>query len=159
MLTGILIMKRLATVFLLCATTCLPGAIADEADSRIDQLIRQMKDPDDSVRIKAAHALGRLGPKAKAAVPALIETLNDKKPRYTVRVAAAQALAEIGPDAEAAIPALIDILNDKQDPDADCYNAPRVLGKIGKAAVPHLIEALKAKNSELRIGAASDSGT
>jgi FOG: HEAT repeat len=46
--------------------------------------------------------LRQLGPAAKAAIPALIETLNDREP--PVRVEASLALAAIGTEA---VPALI----------------------------------------------------
>ena len=54
------------------------------------------------VRGEAAAALRQLGPAAKAAIPALIETLNDREP--PVRVEASLALAAIGTEA---VPALI----------------------------------------------------
>ena len=49
----------------------------DEKEIKI--LIGKLKDPNVSVRINAAIALGDIGPDAKAAVPALIEALNDKE--------------------------------------------------------------------------------
>ena len=52
-------MKKLAVVLLLCLTTSLTGAIADEEDGQLAQLIQQVKHPDDAVRIKAAQA-GRI---------------------------------------------------------------------------------------------------
>jgi HEAT repeat protein len=56
------------------------------------------------VRTKAAEALGNIGPKAKAAVPALAEALRDP----SVRTEAAVALGNIGPDAKGAVSALQD---------------------------------------------------
>lgn len=60
--------------------------------------------PDGSalVRSKAAAALGRIGPDAKAAVPALVEALKDN----SIRTDAATALGEIGGAAKDALPAL-----------------------------------------------------
>ncbi|MCI0639525.1 MAG: HEAT repeat domain-containing protein [Gemmataceae bacterium] len=51
------------------------------------------------------QTLGNFGPKAKDAVPDLIEAL-DSKVQLQLRWSAAQALGSIGPDAKAAIPAL-----------------------------------------------------
>ena len=56
------------------------------------------------VRTKAAEALGNMGPKAKSAVPALIDALKDPN----VRTEAAIALGNIGPDAKSAVSALQD---------------------------------------------------
>ncbi|HKI37754.1 MAG TPA: HEAT repeat domain-containing protein [Gemmataceae bacterium] len=61
-------------------------------------------DPTAFVRTKAAEALGNIGPKAKAAVPALTDALRDAN----VRTEAAIALGNIGPDAKDAVPALQD---------------------------------------------------
>jgi HEAT repeat protein len=56
------------------------------------------------IRTKAIEALGNIGPKAKAAVPALIDSLRDPG----VRTEAAVALGNIGPDARDAVSALQD---------------------------------------------------
>jgi HEAT repeat protein len=61
------------------------------------------------VRTKAAEALGTIGPKAKAAVPALSDALRDP----SVRTEAAIALGNIGPEAKSAIPALQDAVTAK----------------------------------------------
>ncbi len=49
----------------------------EDISSRVHALIEALKDTEWSVRERAAHALGRIGPEAKAAVPALIEALKD----------------------------------------------------------------------------------
>src|SRR5436190_876209 len=59
----------------------------------------------------AAKALGRLGPVAKDAVPALAAALKD--PDAGVRVRVAGTLAEIGPAAQAAAVALRDAAKDR----------------------------------------------
>ena len=48
-----------------------------------------------SPRLAAAEALGNLGPKAKAAIPALERMLDDKKELDVVKVAANEALRKI----------------------------------------------------------------
>ncbi len=55
-------------------------------------------------RANAASTLGRFGPGAAAAVPALVDALDDEE--YSMRLQAVRALGKIGPAAEAAIPAL-----------------------------------------------------
>lgn len=56
--------------------------------------VRQLRDPQDVVRVNAATSLGLMGTKAKPAVPTLIAALQDKHKR--VRRASAQALGKIG---------------------------------------------------------------
>ena len=70
----------------------------------ISDLADSLKGEDRSDRIRAARYLGRFGPRAVEAVPALIDALADEK--YVVGKEAAIALGMIGPAAEAAIPAL-----------------------------------------------------
>jgi HEAT repeat protein len=59
-------------------------------------------------RIRAALLLARLGPEAKAAVPALVRALKDKDP--FIRDAAASALGRIGSAAKEAAPDFISLL-------------------------------------------------
>ncbi|MFH1830342.1 MAG: HEAT repeat domain-containing protein [Pseudomonadota bacterium] len=129
-----------------------------------------LEDPDLKVRSDAAYALSKIGPGAKAAIPALIVALKDqnenvridasialgeigpaavpaliemlKDPNWLVRSAAAFALGEIGPGAKAAFPALIATLKDKE---VD-RRAVQALVQIGPAAVPALFAALKDKD-------------
>ena len=65
-----------------------------------------------AVQAQGAHGLSRLGPEARAAVPALIDALRSKE--APVRESAALALGQIGPDARTAVPALTRLT---QDPD------------------------------------------
>ena len=103
----------------------------------------QAKDKDLKARIKAAEALGEMGP---AAIPALIELLLDKD--YEVRRAASSALKPIiGP---AAIPALTELLRDKKVRSG----ATETLGKIGSVAIPALTELLKDDDAGVRKAAA-----
>ena len=79
-------------------------------------LIPLLKDGSESLRAAAAEALGSFGPKAKAAIPALIERLKtDEFPN--VRAEAAAALGQMGPEAaKEVLPALNDALkNEKED--------------------------------------------
>ena len=54
-----------------------------------------LKEKDERMRYLAAFALGKIGPAAKEAVPALIAALKDKV--SNVRSFAARALSKIGP--------------------------------------------------------------
>jgi HEAT repeat protein len=59
----------------------------------VESLIKQLKDKDDVVRLKAAKELGKLGAAAKDAIPALTEALKD--PDDDVRSVAKNSLALI----------------------------------------------------------------
>jgi hypothetical protein len=79
-------------------------------------LIDALNDSDDQVRAEAALTLGLFGPRAKAAVPALIAILEGPAPEgqgADSRIRAAEALGAIGPDAKAAVPSLLAALNDE----------------------------------------------
>ncbi len=143
-----------------------PGGGVDAA-----ALARDLESQDPAVRQKAALALGKLGPAGKAAVPALIEIVNDPKANGQTRREAVEALGGIGPDARPAVGALVERL-DQPDPD-NMYVAPFTefgaeagpqdsdndeeagglvvplrslvivaLGRIGPAAAPDLLRAL-----------------
>jgi HEAT repeat protein len=92
-------------------------------------------------RLWAASALGKLGAKAKAAVPFLAAALKDDS--GLVRIEAARALWKID-KAKAAVPALAEALKAR---DATTrYYAAKALADVGagaKAAVPALVKALK----------------
>lgn len=68
------------------------------------RLIVELKLKDPTARVKAAVAIGEIGPGAKEAVPALVATLKDRD--VSVRAAAAYSLGQIGPDAKGALPEL-----------------------------------------------------
>jgi HEAT repeat protein len=72
-------------------------------------------------RARAAEALGKLGPRAKDAVPALVAALDDDAP--LVQLMAADALGRVGPDARAAVPRLVAGLK----PDRQAEPVPRIL--------------------------------
>src|SRR5207253_3303550 len=140
-----------------------------DAKNTAPRVIRALADKDESVRRKAAYALGRIAPDAKTAVgpliqafadsngdvrqaaaeavakfgadavPALVEALRDDS--VSVRREAARAVANIGADAKDTIPALRILFFSES---ADLINdAGEALAKIGKPSLPALTEALK----------------
>lgn len=153
------------------------GWIGPEAKSTSGAVIRAMADKNDGVRRKAAYTLGRINPEPAAAIAALIEAFEDKQEdvrhaaaegaskfgqaavksltevlkseKSTVRQQAAHALGEIGSDAKDAVPALKEALLSAPKGDTPNLYAD-ALGKIGKAAIPALNEALKSENAEVR---------
>lgn len=69
------------------------GSAENGQQAHIKSLIKQLGDGDAFVRLKAAYALGQIGPAAKEAVPALIMALGDES--TDIRAKAAWALGQI----------------------------------------------------------------
>lgn len=92
------------------------GALGAAWPSRelVSTLIAALKSRDPDVRFHSAHLLGRIGPEARAAIPALITVLNEplgpKLPIWDPAQAAARALGMMGPDPQA-IAALIEVIS------------------------------------------------
>jgi HEAT repeat protein len=134
------------------------GRMALEPEMVDPVLIKALHDPDRDVRYNAAFGLGSfafMGGDAKAAVPALIESLQDSY--MGARCGAAQALGHIHSEPGTVVPALMKSL---RDPDANVRaHAAAALGEFGtngKPAVATLVELLGETNQEAR-GAASKS--
>lgn len=77
-----------------------------EAKKAVPYLIRLLWDVDNRVRANAAEALGRIGPDAKAAIPALTAALAVEESPDNVHSAAAEALGLMGPDARQGVSVL-----------------------------------------------------
>src|SRR5262249_20826639 len=114
-------------------------------------LAQNLKDPEGAIRLQAAQALVRVGPKGKEAVPGLSTVLRDTDPR--IREAAASALAGIGPDARAAFPALVVA---SQDTNAQVRSvSKRALARLAssgrwtRADLPIVLDALNDKEAEI----------
>lgn len=132
-------------------------AIIDSPGSRdVAALILQLTSRDESLRLRAAKALGGLGPDARAAVPALTAALAD--PDGDVRRAAAAALRRVQPDAKSSEELVRSIAADLKDPDDGVrLLAARSLGRLGSAAagaVPALEAALADPDRDVRRAAA-----
>ena len=114
----------------------------------VPPLIRSLKSKEPTTRYYAARALGRLGPAAREAAPALLAMLNDTGLNSNVGAAAAEAFGQIAPDPVAGLTLAL------KDGDAEAgSNAASALGNFGPAAreaVPLLIGAAKAGNPGLR---------
>jgi HEAT repeat protein len=74
----------------------------------LSEWIAELKAAAPATRNAAAYEIASMGPAAKAAVPALIEALDDPDP--AVRFPVTVALGEIGPDAVAAVPKLKEMM-------------------------------------------------
>jgi len=149
-------------------------------------LIERLTDDNSEVRKDAAEQLAALGPKARAAVPALIRGLSDDLDDY-VRWSMLEALADIGPAAADAIDAIFPLLGDEDlmeeaaaslariggngvkklgealgDPDAEIRRvAARALAECGtgaRAAMPALLGALQDRDDHTRLAATETLG-
>lgn len=117
-------------------------ALASLGEKAVPRLIKALQN--DDLQPLAVAVINRLGPKAKDAVPALIDELKDPNPEYRREVEF--ALATIGPDAKAAVPALVKELNDDdvRVRRTACY----ALGKIGPAAIDAIPDLQKGLSSD-----------
>jgi HEAT repeat protein len=124
--------------------------IDPEGENTIVALIAGLADKDSNV---SEAALDGVGPKTKAAVPALVEVLKDEKATQSRQFLAASALESIGPEAKAAVPTLVEVLKNEKATQSQLVSAINVLRSIGpeaKAAVPALLETLKRKDAFVR---------
>jgi HEAT repeat protein len=128
-----------ATTFAIPAAAIGPAAVP--------ALIEGLGDPDDGPRWTAAEALGRIGPRAQAAVPAL--TRMSTSANLTDRVIAATALWRIARD-NRVVPLLVEAARPADGRDlGNRYAALDALAEIGPAAaeaVPALIKQLAVEN-------------
>jgi HEAT repeat protein len=130
--------------------------IRPDADSAVTALVEALKDTDDpkdardaSVGEWATRCLGDLGPRAKAAVPALTEILKEKDLRLQKK--AVDILGQIGPEAKPAVVALREILLDKNADLAVRQSIPAALVNIDANAEAVLRVLEKAMNDSDRI--------
>jgi HEAT repeat protein len=100
---------------------------------RLSEWVADLKALAPQTRNAAAYEIAGLGPAAVAAVPALIEALDDPSP--VVRFPVTVALGEIGPGAKAAVPRLQQMM-DEEINDEIAASARRALRHIEPAAVP-----------------------
>ncbi|TDB62720.1 sulfatase-like hydrolase/transferase [Arundinibacter roseus] len=104
--------------------------LGDRAKSLKSSLVNLLADPEISVRIAAAEALGRLGEKENA-VDVLIEAL--KKGNQMARVQALNILDEFGDEARKAYPAVKEVIvGEKVDGSYDIRAAERIIAKANE---------------------------
>jgi hypothetical protein len=99
----------------------------------LSQWIADLKAPAPQTRNAAAYEIAGMGADAAAAVPALVEALEDPVP--SVRFPVTVALMEIGPAAKAAVPRLRQMV-DEEINDEIAASARRALKRIDPSAVP-----------------------
>jgi len=117
---------------------CALNKMGCSKEKYIKAFIRGIQDPYSRARRMAAEGLGRAGPAAAEAVPALIQGLKDEEEPNT-RLASAWALGRIGSLAKQAAPALVKALGDSDSLYRVQWNAVRALEVLGSDAVDALI--------------------
>jgi hypothetical protein len=104
-------------------------------EAAVPVLIELLKDEDSDVRGEAARALGRAGPRARGAIPALVELVSDGQVNeVSVHELAAEALGRMGRDARAAVPALLALSRDEREHVSVRHNAAEALKQIDPQA-------------------------
>jgi hypothetical protein len=136
-------MRLFPLIFLVVA--CLLSEATGQDSDKVASLVASVKKGD----AKAARQLGEMGPKAKEAIPVLIEALKkEQKPGNSLPDNAAQALGKIG---EGAVPALIEVLKDRRATNAwpHAATALKVIGPKAKDALAALLEIAKTSKDPL----------
>jgi HEAT repeat protein len=109
-------------------------------------------DPDQTLRIEAAIALGEIGPRHRTVLPALSAAFIVKHADESFwdkwAVANTGALPGLQIMGQAGVPVLLKVLKDPEL--AGRIEVVEALAAMGPSAVPHLIEALKDKDMAMR---------
>lgn len=131
------------------------GITPTGASAETERLIQELKNGNAGARARAAEALGALGPKAKDAVPALVEAMMDKDAH--VRRRAGNALGFIRSSPEVTAPALIKALKDPDEGQMGEASVAQIaafaLGRFGAdaaPAIPALMETMKSGHADTR---------
>lgn len=133
-------------------------ALIDIGSESVAELRHALDDIDPGVRSRAAQALGRIGSKARQALPLLRKRCADSV--SSVRHRAVQSLGQITPHTEDSLRVLLDRLrNDDPSIRKEAALAIREFRPLGEQAVPGLIEQLAHPDPEVRGRVAQTLGT
>jgi HEAT repeat protein len=113
---------------------------------RVQRQLLHLASPDAQDRQHAAEALGRIGPTASEALPALCAAICD--PEWTIRRAVIEAIGHISPAGAPVLSALIAVLRD--DKPQVRAAATIVLGQVGEPAVAALLIAVADADETVR---------
>jgi HEAT repeat protein len=116
----------------------------------VPALIEILRGANSDMRVCAAAALGRIGPAARAAIPALIQAANRTEKVYLAQILrrhAIIALGQIGPEARAIAPTLKRWLEGNQNgelgwPGPETPDLVNALNKMGSPPVSMLVASL-----------------
>lgn len=113
------------------------------------------KNSDDTVRLRAAYALGQITPPSAETVSALIKGVDDRA--QEVRWYSADSLGRLGPAAKPGVAVLLAGVKDPANDKPFSLTAAQAFGRIGPGAedaVPWLVESLRDEFTPLRVAAA-----
>ena len=113
---------------------------------RVPALVIALKDENARVRRRAARALGDQGPASQTVLPQLTEGLKDLD--ASVRRDCAGSIGRLGPSAHPASSALIPMLGEPEHRTRAIVGV--ALRRIGRGALPALLEGAKSPSAELR---------
>jgi HEAT repeat protein len=113
-------------------------AVVQPISSMEFTLRESLSSPSARARITAADSLGKMGPVARDSAPALLQLLDDAND--TVRAAAADALGKIGAATRDIVLKLLEITPNNGHPYYPSKHANAALVKMGKPAIPILIQ-------------------
>jgi HEAT repeat protein len=142
-----------------CGLVAVVSLVLQANGVEVDRYVEKLGSSDRELRREAAYQLSVMNPGAKSALPALIRALDDLDRQ--VWAFAVTAIARLGPDAAPAIPKLIAGIDSRTAPGVrprdkaqTIQRSAYALARIGDAAKPELLKALKGDDTGLRIGAA-----
>src|SRR5947208_2951424 len=122
------------------------GELPVSPAKRVAALCAALKDPFARVRRRAARALGDFGAHALPTLPQLAAGLRDPDP--SVRRDCAGTLGRLGPVTHAASGGLVGLLTETET--RTRVVAATALKRIGRGAVPALLQGLAGRDAELR---------
>jgi HEAT repeat protein len=126
-----------------------------DAVEALEELADLLSHDDSELRRAVVRVLAVIGPPVVDILANIIEALSDSD--EVVRGEAALAIKNIGSDAEEAVTQLVELLTDEEEfihngKVSEVRNAAsEALGKIGLAAVPVLLDALREDRPEIRL--------
>lgn len=123
-------------------------ALADIGQPTVQPLLATFRTAKPDLRLKILQVMQWLGPKAKDAVPTLLEMMNDSD--FRVRLGALQSLGAIDADAPEIIPVLLANLNDSHPEVSKAAQETLVNRKLKHSAVAFLRTALKERRESIR---------
>jgi HEAT repeat protein len=115
-------------------------ALVRIGEHAVPALIGVLKGPNREMRVCAADALGRFGPAARTAIPALVDAIEHPEANDVAEILTRHsvlALGRIGPEAKAAVPALMRLLEKDGRDESDVVGA---LSRIGAPPVRSLLD-------------------